>query len=236
MSESLETSIEAYLEGRMNAAQREAFEVRLRNEQDVRDALALHQEATVAVRAIAREDLKSRIQGIDQNSSKGNHMGWWAAAAAVCILFGAAWWWNTKASFTGPELYAEHFSPYPDRLSTLGNGDAVLKKAMGHYQNQEFDSAAIYFQKLEQYSDSPDAIALYQSISLLAAGHPQQAIAELDRLKNSQTSFAEVAHWYHVLALLSNNQMEEARQSLSTYREKWSYQRKHADELWESLP
>ncbi|MGD1844753.1 MAG: hypothetical protein ACFB10_05105 [Salibacteraceae bacterium] len=230
-----EDQISAYVEGRMDAAEQASFETRMANDPNLADAVALHQEATAAVQAVAREALKNRIQSLDEKAPSSNARLWIGIAASVALLVVATWWWSSNSSAPPSELYATYYENYPDRLSTLSSSDALLKKAMAFYQNQQFDSSIVYLLQLKPTFQPPEAIDLYLGLSELGAKRPEKALLYFHSVKDQQAAFAEVAHWYEVLALLANQKNDAALASLQAYRKQWTYQAEKAAALEKDL-
>lgn len=164
-------ALEAYTEGRMSGAERDAFEQRLRTDTDLAEQLTCYRETRKAIEQHhADEHVRALLQRTEANAEHAMS-GWrkWAAAAAVIIALGAAWWLVVRPP--GLPALADEFdvreSPLPVFMSAEQDPHVTLDEAMQAYGAGDYATA---IQKLALLPPSDTAL-FFTGIAQQRLGH-----------------------------------------------------------------
>lgn len=142
----------------------------------------------------------------------------WAMAACIVLLI-AIFLPKRDTSLNGQSLFSEHFEPYPDIFTVMG--DTSLEQdtfltAINAYNKEEYDKAADGFLAIiERYPDSL-ASHLYLGVSYIMLDQISEAQSTLTSLiQHPSSKYKEVAEYYLALTYLQLNDVEMARELLA---------------------
>lgn len=235
-----EEQIQDYIEDRLQDAEREAFEDRLRQEQELKSAyiqeLARHTALIAHKRAEEKEALKKLFGQSDSTARIRSITPFYritAVAAAVLLLLLAGY--LLMPSKNAPEQLAmNYFEPYP-MSNVRGETDeaqSLMDKALTPYQEGNFEEALPYLQQLQQAKPDNDQLKLNLASGLIAEKQFQEAI---DLLQSISFQSADAAEWYLALAYLLNGQEDSAKSLLEEIAGKPHFRKQQAMELLEDL-
>ena len=183
------------------------------------EELTFRQDLLQAAKAVGRTALREDMQAWDQETRPSKRRSLWqhpavavGMAATVALLL-AVWLWPRSASqLSGGELFAAHFSPYPNFLSPQVRGgetsNELLDQSIAAYQQGEYAAAVRGFSQVEM-PELQAEVAFYLGLSYLGNEQAKEAIGPL--LLAQEGQFAQASTWYLVLAQVQLQQWEEAR-------------------------
>lgn len=228
MREEQYNKIEAYLDGTLNAPEKDAFEKEMEKDKALRDAVQLEKDLQSFVPDTPELKFRKNLEQVNQNwkakpESKTISIRWLSIAAGFLLIFGFLFWKTLFAPgpLNNEEIFAAHFEPYQMVLNTRsgttleGDNQLLLNEALEAYADKNFSKAATSFENLALADNDNELYQLYSSLSHLAAGHADTAIEMLEVLQsNSSPSLREQIQWYLGLAYLKNDQKEDAIRTL----------------------
>lgn len=207
-------SIEAYVLGRMEPAERIAFEGRLERDPDLREELELQREN---IHAIELGGFMRSVKEIvsEQKESKLPERSWYrwiGYAASIAIIVAVAVWWSLRPPMH-ERLFAEHFRPDPGLPVEMGvTDDPAFSDAMVYYKEGAYEEAIARWKPLLDASPGNDTLLFYSGISALAMERPEMAIASLRSVtKNTASVFHDRAQWNLFLAHVRIGDIDAAR-------------------------
>lgn len=235
-----EEKIQDYIEDRLVGSEKETFEKRLEQEQELRagylQELARHTALIAQQRAKDKEALKKVLGQSDLTAQMRTirlitHIS--AIAAGILMLFLIGYLLIPKQQ--SPAQFAmNYFEPYP--LSNIRGESTdqqeVMDKALVPYQQGNFGEALPYLRQLQQANPTNSQFKLNLASGLMAEGQPEEAIALLKTISGQS---ADAAEWYLALAYLQDGQVDVAKGILQEIGGKSHFRKKQAMELREEL-
>lgn len=138
------------------------------------------------------------------------------AAAVAALLVALLYVIDYKKDRKLNELFAAHFSPHDELLSTRGNGTHVtLAEALESYNAKNFAEAVSRFEQYLKENPNDYQAWFYFGVSQLAAGKNSDAVTSFDVVIDRKIIFRDSAEWYKALALIKLNDASGARKLLS---------------------
>jgi len=167
--------IEQYLAGDLSAEERDIFEAQVQQDNTLAQELAKHQQAHKVVDLYAREKIKQKVATIQARQDQT--IGWsptiYRLAATfllIAVTFGA--YYFSYQTYSDQALASDHFQPYPNRLTTMGElDDEPFFQAMAHYDKGEYMQALAGFEKVDATSEHYNAAQLYLGIAQYSLGN-----------------------------------------------------------------
>jgi len=226
-----EAEIEAYLRNQLAAEAREAFEARLQTDAALAEAVEAARMVHGLVTYDGRVAMKARLQAMheagppkEQEAAQATtpvvplwkRASFRAAAAIALLAMVALFWWLQAPSPNA--LYAEHYQPLEDRITTMaGASDETLARGMTYYNEGQYAKALQQLEAVALPDIHPDNAlqALYIGICLLETG--SYADAELQFMAvfdDGGPLYEGTARWYWSLALLKQGKLSDARLQL----------------------
>lgn len=210
--------IERYLNNELSEIEKQQAEKRLTTDDDFKKRLEVFREYRQmhSPQSASFRQLLDEVQTEYQHEQRPARKYWLIAASVSAIgLLSAIFFFILEPSAESQVLYAQYFELPADNLSVRGNEEQVLlNEAMAFYNKQLYSEAQQRFQQwLHLHSDSVPVV-FYSAVSHMALGEMQQAIAQLSKISDDQTSsslYSTTANWYLALAHLKLEQWAEAR-------------------------
>ena len=198
--------IEAYVEDRLNMADKAAFELRLDSDAALAELLSNYRHTRRAiVEHHEDERVKRLLKAVEQRDHGSGPPWWrWAAAASLLIGIGAATWWFIAQPESLPAL-AEEFAveetPLPVFMSASASPHVTLDEAMQAYGMGDF---ATSLDRLAQLPAS-DTTLFFTGMAQMNLGH--DASVALGRVAEQEGSPFRSKARYHLLiqALRTDN-------------------------------
>ncbi len=208
-------ALEAYVLGRLDAAERLRFEQELAADAGLRAELALQREHILAVEMAGVErqlNLLGSKQGGLRLHSINPGRRWLKVAAMVAVLVAGTWLWTTRPA-AHERLYAEYHRPDPGLpVPMSATRDPQFQDAMVAYKLGDHAEAVAKWSILLQSEPGNDTLRYYIASAELAQGHAAAAISLLKGLaEDSVSAFQTKARWYLFLAYLHEGRIAELR-------------------------
>lgn len=241
---------EAYLKEAMTAAERSAFEDRLRSDAGFEQAFNDFRTLFDLVNMAGEHGLKSKLASIhgtvvgeDTERTRVVRMfpRRWLAIAASLLLAIAATYFFLGRSVGTQELYAQHMAPYagPDRTRSAG------ADPLDHWLRfTELYDGGTYDEALSELEAVPGdrvpayLISFYRGQCQLLKQHPdpRAAIAAFGQVLATDNDMHAIAHWYTSLAALKGNEPAIAKAHLEVLRNAGDYKHAEAVRILDHLP
>ncbi|MAU14971.1 MAG: hypothetical protein CMH46_05465 [Muricauda sp.] len=136
---------------------------------------------------------------------------WYRIAASIAILLSVGLWFFNKQ---GPneKLFQRYYSVDPGLPTVMGNNDSYeFYEAMVDYKQGNYEVAIDKWERLLLTNQDSDTLNYFLGSAYLAHGNTNKAIILFENTLNSNApTFSKEAHYYMALALLKNNNIEEA--------------------------
>jgi len=141
---------------------------------------------------------------------KTHWMLWIAAAATVIVLAGLYLFLKPIPKSVGEKLFADNFEPYQNLITVKGAGQSQTE-AMYYYDLKMWDSAILYFERIQTEQADTAAVMFYQANALLASGKVNEAIVFLQTVAwLNDNRFKPQSEWYLALAYIKSGRQAEA--------------------------
>ncbi|MBD1262173.1 tetratricopeptide repeat protein [Maribacter polysiphoniae] len=170
--------------------------------------LAIEEEGLRNMMATFHNNLKGESSTITSTKSKFH---WYRIAASIAILISLGIWFFNKQS-PNEKLFKRYYSVDPGLPTVMGNNDNyAFYEAMVDYKQGNYDVAINKWEKLLLTNQDSDTLNYFLGSAYLANGNTNKAIILFENTLNSGApTFSKEAHYYMALALLKNNNIEEA--------------------------
>lgn len=215
MKTDLET-IENYLTGQLPPDERAQFEVALRTDPAVADAMAFYlltkqvaQEEARDQRRAELDALRTQTQNVPVRSLWSAPMRW-AAAASIIVLLGLGWSFfrptdpNVMASRLTDEYIAAHFTTLSNTMDS-GSTDS-LKIGSDLFNTGKLAEADAVFENVLTREPNNENALKYGGIVSLRQGNYDKAINQFHRLSQQTDLLANPGTFYEALAYLKRSQ------------------------------
>jgi tetratricopeptide (TPR) repeat protein len=228
--------IARYVDGLMEAEERQAFEAALENDVLLQEQLAFHREVEAGLEEAFRKDeqreqLKGTMQQLRQEYfgdksgeafnaqtapvsvtqpgkvvSFKKYVGVAIAVAAVLII--GVFVWNPFAS----NLYEKYADTQMVAQVERGSHvDTVLLEATTAFNNKEFNVAAVDLAEVIQLQPDNSYALFYFGVSLLQTDQLPMARAVFEKLFKGESAFKYEAAFYEALSFLKEKDKETAK-------------------------
>jgi len=209
--------LEAYLNGDVDENS-PYFKKLFESEEHFKEALEKHE---VAQEIIFELGVKQEIELVQRAFEKKNKavlpVRYMVAAAIVVIIAVCA---VLFAPSKNP-LFEDYFTPYPSNYafrSTQEEGQSEvtsnLEQALRYYSEEDFESAVLYFRKVQSDSMNVGELFFFAN-TLLAVNEFEQAEAKLQSIvDNQENPFWQQTRWYLAITYLKLERMEETQAML----------------------
>lgn len=218
--------IEQYLTGTLNAQDAVAFEQQMQSDPDLATEVQSVRDLIDGIDLAGRTAFEAKVASweasLQQTSKRGRVMRpQWVrfasvAAAAIAILL-AVYFVGINNQGTDPsQLFTQNFSPYPDELTIMGNGDdtydqSLANRAMTFYKDQNYPEAVLRLDSLIAQAPGISLFQLYKGISHIELKEYDLAKKALGNAAQSGGLYTHAAEWYLALTMLGEGNIESAK-------------------------
>lgn len=211
--------IDSYLLGRLDNAQLESFNVRLKTDPEFLKML----EAQKAVaRGVEEHNLRKSLDDyhaeiVEEPEKKWLTPGLLALSASILLLIGVSTWAIFFTGNSAQKVFAENFTPDPGLPTKMGTASQYeFYYGMVSYKRKEYAEAISRWEPLYAAHPKNDTLVYFLGLANLANGNARQAENYL-KLANEKTesAFSDDIHYYLALAYLKENKIKEAKEILS---------------------
>lgn len=207
---------ESVLLNQMDAKEKVVFNDKLNSDPELKKQFEEFKELFIA---IEEEGLRNSMDTFHNNleGESGTTPGtthkfrWYRIAASIAILLSVGLWFFNKQS-PNDKLFKRYYSVDPGLPTVMGNNDNyAFYEAMVDYKQGNYDVAINKWEKLLLTNQDSDTLNYFLGSAYLANGNTDKAIVLFENTLNSGApTFSKEAHYYMALALLKNNNIEEA--------------------------
>jgi tetratricopeptide (TPR) repeat protein len=214
-------SIELYLSGEMEAAEKAAFELELKNDPELREELRFSKMIDAALTHEDQLELRAKLLKAIEKGKKGTFLGagtlrmrprtWYYAAASLVALFAiaATLYFNQGFRPSNEKLFTEYYSS--ENVVDLTRGDEVIVEAVIKFQQKDFRTSSELFRRILNKDNSNIAVWFYYGISNIETANYDNAIKAFNTIiAQNDNLYIEHAQWYLGLCYLKNNQNSRA--------------------------
>ncbi len=236
---------EQHLLGRTTAAEKQAFDARLRADAAFAEEFAQFRTAWMVVQVAGEARLRQRLMDIHQAMHGPQGMvlsmrrwAWLSVAASLLVALGITWFFLGHGP-SPAELYAEHMQVYPAPDIMRGaDGTDDWSRFRTAYAAGEFDAALALLPTVDD-AHAPAYLRTFyhgQCELMRPMGDARSAIAHFNEVLLTDNDMHPIARWYMALAALRVNDLALARTQLRALVDGNGYRRDEAQALLRALP
>jgi tetratricopeptide (TPR) repeat protein len=230
--------IEQYLDGRLSPEARAAFEQEIAKNPDLAREVEAVKDTYKAAEVLAQMETRKQVGKLfaETQTSRRTAPGWILGIAAGFSILLAGAYLFAYLGYSDQTLAQKAFTPYPDRITTMGDATAdFYKEGMQAYNEERYEDAISAFRLIPDTVVNYNAIELYLGISLLQNGQLEESEAQLSMVEEQNNAYSEAARWYLALSRIQQGKTETARPLLEAIVKSESYQYKQARQLLRQL-
>ncbi len=210
-----EVLFERFLKGDLSTKEKEALELEIQLNEDLRKEFELFRDAYDLVGYMERREIYAKVKGKYEKRDSKRIRKYASYVIGIVLTLLAVLLFYKSMNFETNEpidIAQEYFEPYPDRITTMGNNKNKLLDAMSLYNNGDYEHAITKFDSFEN-----DSTALfYLSVSLMATKKFERASEILKTIHNNESHpYSEASGWYLALSQLSLGEKEAAKKILN---------------------
>ncbi|MFD2785726.1 anti-sigma factor [Hymenobacter rubripertinctus] len=225
--------LERFADGQLNAAEQEAFEVRLEQDAGLYQAYQAYEQLTADLRWVAgHETLFQRLLALDLRLDQRQEalqrirrrvrrvQRQWAGAALVGALLLLAVWWFWPAAPATEATWTRYYVPEAGLTDAVvrENQRPLLAEAMRQYRDGHYTPALYALRRMPSNTIGQDTLTYYNGIFLLSQQEPAQILASQPFLRRvamqSGSALAGRARYHLGMAYWRNQQITAARNTL----------------------
>ena len=231
--------IEAYLDGELSPEELKAFEDRMEQEPEFRDAVELERDVHGAIQQVGRNSMKDRLWAIDQELQEENQTApkrrirWLPLAASILLLLAPFSLFLLYSGDSPEDIVAEALSSAPLPTGLRAVEDSLFKAAIDAYEDQEYTKADSLMLAFEGITDKNEAWAFHGLVKL-QQNEPAKGEEYLQRYAD-QALQAEDRYWLLSISLYLQDKKAEARSALEKVIATDQDHKEDAQTLLESL-
>lgn len=210
---------EDYLTNELNEDQKTAFEKRLKEDKDFREAFELYQSTSRFLshkfsNPEERESFKRNLNKISNSYSKTHEVvvnktryfkPWkLAIAASLLVLMGVFYsqWFSSSPQY-------QDFADHPEiNITVRGNNQPLKKKAEKAFNTENYKEAIPLFKSILIDEPKNIELQLYLSISLIEQDKFKEADSTLKSILESPNAYSNQVKWYAALSQLKQGDYE----------------------------
>lgn len=234
MDEKQTEKIEAYLQGRLTPAEKEAFEKDLEQDSNLQAELKFHQQMVNAIRETEFRkvlgDMRQQKRSQQKTSFKRLRPLVLGIAASILLLVGAFWILSPgKEELLNRELASIDLDPgLPTSLSATSTPE--FAEGMNAYKMQNYNRAKNLWTPILSENPENDTLLFYLAQIDLAEKENSAALEKLRQLINIEMNpvFLNKSEWFMAITLLRLGQIEEAKELLLKIQQENGYQAEEA--------
>jgi len=205
-----------YLDNRLAPQDLEEFKLALQEDLALREEVGFYIDLRAVQKEQEKEDLKKRLQSLEQEKPQRNTTLAIVVAAIVFILAVVSAFLFLNEDINTQELYTSYYDTYPNNLRPTARGD-VTKETLPfrEYEIGNYNEAADGFLILLENGVQPD-IQFYYAMSILNAGQgEEEALMQLNSLEERNTKYMPQVLWYSGLLELKRDSLDAATVQLT---------------------
>ncbi len=205
--------IEDYLNGILNEAEKNQFELELKNNQELATEYNLQMKVEKSLKNSKLIEFRSIIEDAHGKVSKTNKKPIvrslfvkYAAAASIIVIIGFSLFYSLNTGkYTSKEVFAAYYEPFPaiGEPRSFGdnnentNNNILYNEAINDYNNNKFSEAISKFTELIKNDEKNMAAHLYLGISYIGVKKYDSAMKSFKYIiKQEDVYYYQPAKWY----------------------------------------
>jgi tetratricopeptide (TPR) repeat protein len=205
--------IENYFDGLLNATEREAFDLRIRTDNDFAQEVSFYLNAKQLGNKQKKEDFLQLHQQIAGQQNK-QIFKWVAGSTAIAASILLVVWFSFFKNDFSPEQYANHY--LNNNLQTLSVEMAVqlsdYQKGIESYNAKDYTKALGYFER-----DSLNWLSVeYAGLCLLQTKNYDKAIVKFEKIASQHELLQNKGLFLKALTQMKAGKTTEAKQTLES--------------------
>jgi TolA-binding protein len=215
--------MDAYLHGRMSAAERNDFENEIAMNAELKRK---YEELRLLMVGIGEASLQQKINSFHKEIGREENKAakakvislktwvWAASVAAACCIGVWMLFFNTASS---DKLYDAYYKPDAGLPTVMSVSDNYsFDKAMVEYKSGNYAAAIKAWEEFETNKPGNDTLHYFLGSALLANNQKEKAIPYLENVAaNDSSAFQKEASWYLGLAHLKKGDKEAAKKNIA---------------------
>lgn len=216
-SEDYNDQLDRYFRDEMEAEERQKFLSEVESNPSLQKQFEQHKELLKAIELSSLADLKEQLKEREAQHAKSpsaKSFMFLKIAAAVSLIMVFSWLIisNSGDPISTEQLYASNYEPYPNVVSPIDRSSQFdSKNPYALYEMEEYVKALDILKTIE----GNDTASFYEGQVHLALQQPDEAIENFKHIP-SGSDFKAPANWYLALAYLGKNDMDKAKETLSS--------------------
>ena len=215
--------IEAYLNNELTEETQKLFNQWAIEDDSFLDEIELHRQLAGELKNTDRLEFRSLLQEAEKQHVKQSQIRRFAPprllriAAAIIVMAAIASPFLYYYMQSSPDkLFKAYYASYETSMISRGENEAQsLDSALIAYENKDFSTALITFQRLLSENKENDAATFFCAMCQMELGDFSAAINLYNKLiEDANNLFVEQSHWYISLAYLKLGDLEKAKAHL----------------------
>jgi tetratricopeptide (TPR) repeat protein len=206
-----EELIDNYFENNLSETELVTFNELLMSDVNFAKEVEFRKNLQAATHLAERAALKNKLKQFEQAKGKVVSMNkrgvWFAAAVFLMVIVSTIWLLFQKPD--AQQLYALYYEPYPNVVAPItrseANADSTIQYAFLMYEANNYENAALIFQKIYGNTKAPFAL-VYFGICNLQIEQTTIAITALKEAIVTNNDYTVIAKWYLAMAYLKNDE------------------------------
>ncbi|HAF28689.1 MAG TPA: hypothetical protein DCG75_06535 [Bacteroidales bacterium] len=217
--------IEKYLMNEMSVREQIEFEESLRTNPDLMKEFLLRRRINDAITEDdilnLRQNLNHIINLETEEPNKRLYIYSAVAAILVFVIVVSGIFLNREKQVEKNSLFASYYSAYPAMMSFRSLSDQndttkLMYEAFNFYDENEYDSAAVYFKMVLEKDATNTMSQFYLSVCEIENNNLIEAEEYLsDLIQKKNHIFWEQSNWYLALVYLKQNELDSAESILN---------------------
>jgi hypothetical protein len=243
MTSNIDQQIEDYLNHNLSESDRQNFERRISEDQELAAMVKDLQEIEEGLHAVGMDHFKNDLRQWEQELAAQNYSVGWkrylAVAAVITLVIIPAVYLFIAKKPTSEELFLAYYEPYDEMITSRGNANdslgILLADGIEAYNQGAYQRCSELLQSYMIERPDDHRVALYLGIAQLEID--QKELAEANFIRAQQDpGFKQQAQWYQALTYLKFEDNKKARDMLNSIITSENHYRKaQAERLLDQL-
>lgn len=223
--------IRRYLRGEMKEEELKVFEDEVKNDEALKQEVQFQQKVFQDLEVVIKDEGKDKLNKARKQASNQPRVLVAAqpylniaALLALVVAVVAGVYWSGSFSNGSDKLFAEHFQPYANTLTSQTRGGTEsfnsIDSAMHFYSMGDFETALKYLNNVES-GERSSLVEFYKGNACLALERSGKAIEVFSDVQGQLPEKYEVqGKWYLALAYMKEERFSKAKKHLKVIANK----------------
>ncbi|MEO9872609.1 tetratricopeptide repeat protein [Ekhidna sp.] len=225
-----EENILRFLEGKMDAAEQEAFAQRITLEEELRESV----EHSRKIKNILDEDtieFSNNVRSVIESKRKPQSFKPLLIAASISAILAVSIYLLFFDTLSVEERAVSYLEPYPDVITSRAETNPL---DLSSYNSGNYEVAIESLENIFNKEKEP-VIALYLGVSYLMINDAEKALSILQSMSYQNTIYKSDFVWYQSLALINLGRYSDAEKALKNLRGESQFYSGRASKLLDDL-